>query len=63
MKFNYLVLMALESPIASPFLGTTSDGLSLGFAILMRLSHCSGVAKLGKYSARGFQLKICVPRS
>lgn len=53
-----LVLIPSVPPSVSPGRKATVDGLSLGSAMSMTPWHCSGVAKLGKYSARGLQLKI-----
>jgi hypothetical protein len=41
----------------SPLREANDDGLRPAFATETMLSHCSAVAKLGKYRARGFQLK------
>lgn len=43
-----LVLVPLVLSVVSPFRKAKVDGFNLDFAILMMLSHCSGVAKFGK---------------
>lgn len=56
----YLVLIPFVLSAVSPLRKAKVDGASCAFAILTMLSHCSTVAKWGKYSARGFQLKIYI---
>lgn len=56
-KFVYLVRISFVFSSVSPSRKAKVDGLRLGLAIPIMLSHCSAVAKLGKYSARGYQLK------
>lgn len=58
-----LVLTPWVLSIVSPFLKANLDGRSCAFAILIILSHCSAVAKLEKYSARGLQLKTCTRKT
>ena len=56
----YLVLIPLVFSAVSPSRKAKDDGARCAFAILTMPWHCSIVAKLGKYSARGFQLKIYI---
>lgn len=53
----YLVLTPLVFSAVSPLRRAKDDGFSSAFAILIMPWHCSVVAKLGKYNARGNQLK------
>ena len=53
---RYLVLIPWVLSAVSPGLKATVDGLSRGSANFIMLSHCSAVAKFGKYRALGLQL-------
>lgn len=53
----YLVRISFVLSSVSPSRKAKIDGLRRGFAKPIMLSHCSAVAKLGKYNARGYQLK------
>lgn len=55
----YLVLVPLVLSAVSPLRSAKLEGARRAFAILIMVSQCSGAAKPGKYSARGFQLKTC----
>lgn len=54
---TYLVLIPFMLSSVSPGRKAKVDGRRRGSAISITLWHCSGVAKLGKYTARGLQLK------
>lgn len=54
---TYLVLIPFVLSSVSPGRKAKVDGRRRGSAIFITLWHCSGVAKLGKYTARGLQLK------
>lgn len=57
MSSIYLVLIPLVVSSVSPVRRAKDDGSIFSFAILIMLWHCSIDAKLGKYNARGNQLK------
>ena len=62
-KVRYLVLVPLVLSAVSPLRKARPDGLRRDFANLIMLVHCCGVAKFGKYTALGFQLKTYNPES
>lgn len=53
----YLVLIPWVFSAVSPLRRAKDEGFRSAFAILIMPWHCSIVAKLGKYNARGNQLK------
>ena len=57
---HYLVLILFVFSSVSPSLKANVEGLSSGFAKSIIVSHCSAVAKLGKYNALGYQLNTLI---